>query len=296
VLLGTLYPLFSDQIGGPKLTVGPPYFDFLFRCWMTPLLLALAVGPLLAWKRGDLLAALQRLWIAGVAALGIILVAFYVTQGGPVLSVLALGLAAWVFTGALVEWTERVKLARAPLAETWRRARHLPRATHGMTLAHIGMAVTVAGIAASAWQQERIETVKPGDDLPIAGYVLHLTGVTKGDGPNYTAETAEIAVTRDGHEVTVMHPERRFFPLQQMATSVTSIHTTLLADLYVALGQDDGKGGWTLRAYWKPLVPWIWIGAVLMALGGVISLSDRRWRVGVAARRLRAPAGAQAAE
>jgi cytochrome c-type biogenesis protein CcmF len=296
VLLGTLYPLFSDQLGGPKLTVGPPYFDFLFRCWMTPLLLALAVGPLLAWKRGDLLAALQRLWIAGVVALGVIVVAFYVTQGGPVLSVLALGLAAWVFAGALIEWTERVKLARAPLAETWRRARHLPRSSHGMTVAHIGMAVTVAGIAASAWQQERIETVKPGDDLPIAGYVLHLADVTKSDGPNYTAEIAEIAVTRDGHEVTVMHPQRRFFPLQQMATSVTSIHTTLLADLYVALGQDDGKGGWTVRAYWKPLVPWIWIGAVFMALGGVISLSDRRWRVGVAARRLRAPAGAQAAE
>jgi cytochrome c-type biogenesis protein CcmF len=296
VLFGTLYPLFSDQIGGPKLSVGAPYFDFLFRFWMTPLLLALAVGPLLAWKRGDLLAALQRLWLAGVVALAIILVAFYLTRGGPVLSVLALGLAAWVFTGALVEWTERVKLARVTLAETWRRARHLPRATHGMTLAHIGMAVTVAGIAASAWQQEQIEVVKPGGDLPIAGYVLHLADVTKSDGPNFTAETAEITVSRGGHEVTVMHPQRRFFPLQQQATSVTSIHTTLLADLYVALGQDDGKGGWTIRAYWKPLVPWIWIGAVFMALGGVVSLSDRRWRVGVAARRLRTPAGAQPAE
>jgi cytochrome c-type biogenesis protein CcmF len=296
VLLGTLYPLFSDQIGGPKLTVGPPYFDFLFRCWMTPLLLALAVGPLLAWKRGDLLAALQRLWLAGAAALAVVIVAFYVTHGGPVLSVLALGLAAWVLMASLSEWADRVRLGRASPAETWRRVRHLPRATHGMTLAHLGVAVTIAGIAASAWQQEKIETVKPGDDLPIAGYVLHLNGVTQGDGPNFKAETADITVTQDGKVITVMHPQRRFFPLQQMATGVTSIHTTLLADLYVAVGQDDGKGGWAIRAYWKPLVPWIWIGAVFMALGGMVSLSDRRWRVGVAARRLRAPAGVQPAE
>jgi cytochrome c-type biogenesis protein CcmF len=295
VLLGTLYPLFSDQLGGPKLTVGPPYFDFVFRCLMSPLLAALAIGPLLAWKRGDVLAALQRLWIAGVAVVVVLAIAFYVTQGGPVLSVLALGLAAWVFAGTLTEWAERVRLARAPLAESWRRALHLPRAAHGMTIAHIGMAVTVAGIAASAWQQERIETVKVGDDLAVAAYVLHLNGVSKVDGPNFTAEQADITVTHGGRAIAEMHPERRFFSLQQMATSVTAIHTTLLADLYVALGQQDGEAGWTLRAYWKPLVPWIWMGAVFMAAGGVVSLSDRRWRVGIAARRLRPLPGAQPA-
>jgi cytochrome c-type biogenesis protein CcmF len=292
VFLGTLYPLFSEELGGPKLSVGPPYFDSVFRGLMTPLLIALAAGPLLAWKRGDLLGALQRLWLALAAAILVALIALYLTHGGPVLAVLGLGLAAWVFTGALVEWAERVKLARAPLAESWRRALRLPRATHGMTLAHLGMAVTVAGIAASAWQAERIELVKPGENLPIAGYVLHLDGVDKVDGPNFTADRARITASRDGKMIALMQPEKRFFPLQQMPTSVTAIHTTLLADLYVALGDGDDKGAWTVRAYWKPLVPWIWIGAVMMALGGIVSLSDRRWRVGIAAR---APRAAQPA-
>jgi cytochrome c-type biogenesis protein CcmF len=293
VFLGTLYPLFCEQLGGPKLSVGPPFFDLVFRWLMAPLLVAVAIGPLLAWKRGDLLGALQRLWGAFAAAVVVALVGLYVSSGGPVLAVLGLALAAWMGLGALVEWAERVRLFRAGAGETWRRARHLPRATHGMTLAHLGLAVTLAGIAASAWQQERIDVMKPGEDLTIAGYVLHLAGVGKTDGPNFTADRADITVTKDGALITVMHPEKRFFPVRQVPTSMTAIHTDLLADLYVALGDSDGKGGWTVRAYWKPLVPWIWIGAVFMAGGGLVSLSDRRWRVGVGAR---APRAARAAE
>jgi cytochrome c-type biogenesis protein CcmF len=295
VFLGTLYPLFLDAVGGPKLSVGFPFFNRTFAPLMVPALIAVAAGPLLAWKRGDLLGALQRLWLALGAAIIVALVGLYVTHGGPVLAVLGLGLAAWVFTGAVCEWAERVKLLRAPLPETWRRALTLPRAAHGMTLAHLGLAVTVAGIAASAFESERIEVLHPGDDLPIAGYVLHLDGVAPAQGPNYTADRSTITVSRGGETVTVMHPEKRFFPVQQMPTSMTAIHTNLLADLYVALGDSDGKGGWTVRAYWKPLVPWIWIGAVLMGFGGLVSLSDRRWRVGVAARRRRVPAAAQPA-
>jgi cytochrome c-type biogenesis protein CcmF len=212
-----------------------------------------------------------------------------------VLAVLGLGLAAWVFLGAVIEWTERVRLGRAPLADSVRRARTMPRAAHGMTLAHIGLAVTVAGIAASAWQQERIAVVQPGGTVALAGYELRLDAVGKQPGPNFTADRADITVSRKGETIAVMHPEKRFFPLQQMSTSMTAIHTNLLADLYVALGDSDGKGGWTLRAYWKPLVPWIWIGAVLMAGGGIVSLSDRRWRIGIATR-ARAARAAQPAE
>jgi cytochrome c-type biogenesis protein CcmF len=295
ILWGTLYPLFSDQLGGPKLTVGPPFFDVVFRWLMAPLLVAVAVGPLLAWKRGDLLAALQRLWAALAAALAIALVALYVVRGGPLLAVLTLALAGWTGLGALSEWAERVRLFRVPLGESGRRARHLPRAHYGMTLAHLGLALSLAGIAASAWQQERIEVMKPGEDVAIAGYTLHLDAVDKVAGANFTAERAVIAVSRDGRILARMHPEKRFFPLQQQSTGVTAIKTNLFADLYVALGDGNGGGGWTVRAWWKPLVPWIWIGAVMMALGGVLSLSDRRLRVGVAAR-ARVPRGAQAAE
>jgi cytochrome c-type biogenesis protein CcmF len=294
VFFGTLYPLFSEELGGPTLSVGFPYFNLTFVPLMVPVLLAVAVGPLLAWKRGDLLGALQRLWLAAAAVALAVLVGLYATHGGPLLAVLGLGFAAWIGLGALVEWTERIRLLRTSLSQSWRRARQMPRAAHGMSLAHFGLAVTVAGIAASAWQQERIEVLRPGDDLPIAGYVLHLDGVAKTQGSNFTADRATLVARRGDRVIAVLQPEKRFFPLQQMPTSLTAIHTNFLADLYVALGDSDGKGGWTVRAYWKPLVPWIWIGAVLMAVGGLLSLSDRRWRIGIAVR-ARAPRSAQPA-
>jgi cytochrome c-type biogenesis protein CcmF len=285
VFLGTLYPLFIKVINGRDVTIGAPFFKLTFVPLMVPLLLTVAVGPLLAWKRGDILGAMQRLWVALAAAILVALVALYVTKGGPVLAVLGIGLAAWMFVGALVDWAERVRLFRAPPGETARRARHLPRAAYGMTLAHIGLAVAVVGIAASAFESEHIDPVRPGGDLALAGFMLHLDGVAKVQGPNYTADQATITV-RDGPRiVAVLHPEKRFFPVQQMTTGSTAIHTNLLADLYVALGDRNTDGSWTIRAYWKPLVPWIWLGPVLMALGGLISLSDRRWRVGIAARR-----------
>jgi cytochrome c-type biogenesis protein CcmF len=165
-----------------------------------------------------------------------------------------------------------------------------------MTLAHLGLAVTVAGIAGSAFEQERIELLHPGDTLPIAGYTLEFAGIDREQGPNFTADRANFLLRRDGAVIADLHPEKRFFPLQQMPTAKTAIRTNFLADLYLALGDSDGKGGWTVRAYWKPLVPWIWIGAVIMAFGGLVSLSDRRWRVGVAARARRGAVPAAAGE
>ena len=197
-------------------------------------------------------------------------------------------------SAAAVEWAERVRLFRAGIPESWRRAINLPRAAYGMTLAHMGVAVSVAGISASAFAVENIQLVKVGGDLPIGAYVLHLAGVAKLPGANFVADDAAIEVRRDGALITTMHPERRFFALQQQTTSMTAIRSNLLADLYVALGDRDDSGAWTIRAYWKPLVPWIWLGAVIMAFGGMVSLSDRRWRVGVAAR-ARARMFAQAA-
>jgi cytochrome c-type biogenesis protein CcmF len=294
VFLGTLYPLFLDAVGGPKLSVGFPFFDRTFVPMMTPLLLAVGVGPLLAWKRGDLLGALQRLWAAFAVALVVAAGGLVVTQGAQVLAILGIALAAWVFSAAAVEWAERVRLFRTGINDTWRRAINLPRAAYGMTLAHMGVAVTVAGISASAFAVENIQLVKVGGDLPIGAYVLHLAGVEKIPGANFIADDAAIEVRRDGALIATVHPERRFFPLQQQTTSMTAIRSNLLADLYVALGDRDDSGAWTIRAYYKPLVPWIWLGAVIMAFGGMVSLSDRRWRVGVAAR-ARAKIFAQAA-
>ena len=285
VFLGTLYPLFLDAVGGPKVSVGYPFFNRTFVPLMVPVLIAVVAGPLLAWKRGDLLGALQRLWVAFAAALLVLLIGLYLAGFTPILAVLGLALAAWVGVGSLSEWAERVKLFRAPAGESWRRARNLPRSSYGMTLAHLGVAISVAGIAASAFEVERIELLHPGDTLDVAGYQLRFEGMERVAGPNFLADRATIAVTRDGAPIAIMHPERRFFQLQQMTTAVTAIRTTLLSDLYVALGDPDEQGGSTIRAYWKPLVPWIWMGAVIMAFGGLLSLLDRRWRVGVASRR-----------
>ena len=287
VFIGTLYPLFLDAVGGPKLSVGYPFFDRTFAPLMVPLLIAVAVGPMLAWKRGDLLGALQRLWAAFAVAIVVMLIVFYVTSGGPVLAVLGLGLASWVGMGALVEYAERVQLLRAPWHESWRRAKSLPRSAYGMTLAHFGLAVTVAGIAASAFEVENIALMHLGEAIPLAGYSLRFDGIGRHEGANYTADRADFILLKGDRVVAEMAPERRFFPLQQQTVSKTAIHTTLLADTYLALGDPDGKGGWAVRAYWKPLTPFIWIGGIIMALGGAVSLSDRRWRVGVASRRVR---------
>jgi cytochrome c-type biogenesis protein CcmF len=252
---------------------------------MVPVLLTMAVGPMLAWKRGDLLGALQRMWFAFAFAIAVMLVVFYLTYGGPVLAVLGIGLAGWAGMGAVVEWAERVRLFRVPLADSWRRALHLPRASYGMTLAHIGIAISVAGISAQAFERERLDIVQIGGDLQLAGYTLHLQKIQKVPGPNFVADDATVLVTRDGAPVMEAHPQRRFFPLQGQTTSETAIRTSPIADLYIALGEPDAMGkGWTIRSYWKPMVSWIWGGALVMAFGGMVSLSDRRWRVGAAAR------------
>jgi len=287
VFLGTLYPLLLDVLGGPKVSVGFPFFNMTFVPLMVPLLIAVAIAPHLAWKRGDIRGVFQRLWLVLAAVVAVAGIAIAINSRGPILAVLGLGLAAWVFLGSVIDWAKRIKFLQVPLRESCRRAFRLPRTASGMTLAHIGLSVTVAGIAASAWQSERIEVLHLDDQLPIAGYVLRLDDIASLKNADYSSERATISVSRDGKPVAVLYPERRFFPLQQISTSVTAIRTNLLADLYVALGEADQSGGYTVRVYWKPLAPWIWIGAVVMAVGGLVCLSDRHWQIGLAARAAR---------
>ena len=294
VFLGTLYPLFLDAMDGPKLSVGFPFFNRTFVPLMAPMILAVGIGPMLAWKRGDLLGALQRLWVAYIVAALVTLAIFYVTYGGPVLAVLGIGIAVWLAAAVVTEWAERVGLFRISLADSFRRAINLPRAAYGMSAAHFGLAVFVAGVSASAFSQEAIEVLKAGGSMKLASYDILLERVEKIPGPNFTADRATIRISSGGVAVATVYPERRFFPLQKQTTGETAIRTNLLADLYLALGEADAEGNWTVRAYWKPLVPWIWIGAAIMAFGGLVSLSDRRWRVGAAARARRSAVAAPA--
>jgi len=294
VFLGTLYPLFAEALGGDKLSVGAPYFNATFIPIMAPLVAAMAIGPLLPWKRADLWGALGRLKVAALMTVLVAVAAVYLRSGGPLVAWLGMAFAAWLFFGAITEWADRIKLFRAPPGESWRRAVGLPRSAYGMTLAHAGLAVAIAGMTASAaWQAEEVLVMRPGEVAELGGYSYRLEGVKTVRGPNYTSDMARFTVFRDGQEFTRLTPEKRLYDVQRMETTEAAIYTTGLADLYAVIGQPDGRGGWTVRLYHEPLVPWIWAGTIIMVLGGAVSLSDRRLRVGAPARR-RKPAPAPA--
>ncbi len=288
VLLGTMYPLVLDGLGGGKVSVGAPYFNGTFVPLMTPLLAAVVVGPMMPWKRADLAGVFGRLKFAFFAAALVALGTWTLAAGASPLPALGLALAAWLFAGVFVELAGRIKLFRAPLADSWKRARHLPRSSYGMAIAHGGLAVVVAGIVASqTWQTERIEFMRPGETVDVAGYTFTFGGVRDLEGPNYAIQRGTFDVTRDGRPVARLHPEKRFYPVKQMPTTEAAIHSTWRSDLYAVIGEPDGAGGWSVRLYHHPLGPWIWVGAVVMVLGGAVSLTDRRLRVGAPARRPR---------
>ena len=293
VLLGTLYPIFLETLGGGTVSVGPPFFEATVLPLLAPMVIAMAVGPLLAWKRGDLAGALGRL-IAAAVLVAVVLGCVMVVRGvEPVLAILGIGIGLWAIFGALVELAERIRLFRIPLSASWQRARGLPRSAFGMTIAHAGLGVALLGmIASTAWKTEVIERAGPGDTLAIAGYEVSFDSIEQVQGPNYIADRAHLTIRHGDDAPFPLDPERRWYPVDQMQTTEAAIRTTWLADLYIAIGQPEPEDGtWTVRMYHHPLVPWIWLGGILMALGGLVSLTDRRLRVGVPRRRA-APAAA----
>ncbi len=297
VFIGTLYPLFLDILKMGKVSVGPPFFNATFVPIAIPLVAAMVVGPFLSWKRADLGAALTRLWVAGVVVVVCVAVTAYLTAGGgPLLALVGVALAAWAIVGSLVEFAERIRLFRVPLADSWTRAVHLPRSAWGMTIAHTFMGVSIAGMTAtSAWQSERIDSMRPGQTASLAGYEFRFDSVGPVAGENYKADRAVFTVTKDGQPVATLTPERRSYPVTRMTTTESAIHTTIFSDLYVALGDPTQNGAaWIVRIYHHPLVPWIWIGGVGMMLGGLVSLTDRRFRIGAPERRRAAKAGVSA--
>ncbi|MGP1394117.1 MAG: heme lyase CcmF/NrfE family subunit [Inquilinaceae bacterium] len=296
VFVGTLYPLLAESIGAGKVSVGPPYFNATFGPLMAVLVVVLGIGPLLAWKRADLAGALGRLKAAAALTAIVVLATAYWRSGGPVLALAGIALAAWAILTALAEVADRTRLFRAPLSETWRRARNLPRGAWGMTVAHAGVGIAIAGMTGSlGWTEERIEAMRPGDSVDLAGYTLTFEGVEQIAGANYAADRGRLQLSHDGTDLAVLWPEKRWFPVARTQTTEAAIRTTLTADVYAALGEAQEDGTWIVRVYHHPLVPWIWLGSVVMTIGGLVSLTDRRLRVGVPRRR-RAPAAAQPAE
>jgi cytochrome c-type biogenesis protein CcmF len=289
VLLGTLYPLIREALTGEAISVGPPYFNLTFTPLMAALMILLPAGPLLAWKRGDAAGAAQRLWLAALIALGAGLGAYALVNPRRAFGAAGLALGAWLICGALAETVERIQAFRVPAGESWRRLAALPRGAWGMTLAHLGLGVFVLGACfETGWRAETAETLPQGGGADVAGYHLLLSAVEGVQGPNYAAERGLIQVTRAGAPVCEARPERRVYDANGQATSEVAICYRGLSHLYIVLGERRGSDEhpvWLVRGYWNPWASLLFAGPVIMALAGVVSLSDRRLRLGVARRR-----------
>ncbi|MFL5260676.1 MAG: heme lyase CcmF/NrfE family subunit [Hyphomicrobiales bacterium] len=281
VFIGTLYPLALETLTGEKISVGPPYFNLTFGTIMLPLLLLVPVGPFLTWKRADALGAIERLWFAAALVLGCVVAVLALTRPGPWLAPLGIGLGLWLVLGALSELAARIQFPQAPIAVAWARLTGLPRSSIGMTLAHAGVGLIIIGIVAvSAWREERILVMKPGDETAIAGYSVRYLGESPLTGPNYTGEAGRFAVSRNGESLATLVSEKRFFEPGRVPTTEVGLRETAAGNLYIAMGDRAGQGR-AVRIYFHPLVNLIWVGAAIMFLGGLVSLTDRRYRIGI---------------
>ena len=296
VFVGTLYPLALETITGEKISVGAPFFDLTFGPLFIPLMFALPFGPLLAWKRGDLLGAAQRLIAAGIVALIVVAVVWAWTLGGSTFAPLAIGLALYVIIGAIIDIVERTGLFRLPLGVALQRARGLPRSSWGTMFAHAGVGIALIGIVCeTTWNSENIRSMRAGDVTNIAGYGLKLESLTPRGGPNYRETAAKFSVLVDGRVIATMTPSKRNFTTRSVTTTEAALLSRGASQLYISLGDIAADGSVAVRIYHKPLVLLIWFGPVLMAFGGMLSLSDRRLRVG-APKPAKSLRGLQAAE
>ncbi|MBV1866306.1 MAG: heme lyase CcmF/NrfE family subunit [Marinosulfonomonas sp.] len=284
VFIGTLWPLIAELAFGRKLSVGAPFFDAAFTPFFVALAVIMPVGALLPWKRARIGRALVSLRIVMVLACAVGALAWAMQNGRSALGPVGAMLAVWLIGGAAVDAWQKV--GRGEFSSKIRRLARLPRSDWGRIVAHGGMGVTMFGIAAmTAWQSEDIRVVAVGETFKVAPYELSLNAVTKGEGPNYLTTVGDISVFRAGREVARLYPEKRIYPVARMPTTEAAISNGFLVDIYVVIGDPQNGGGWAVRTYIKPFANWIWAGAIIMAFGGGLSLSDRRYRVGAGQRR-----------
>lgn len=292
VFIGTIWPLVAEMVWNRKLSVGEPFFNAAFTPFMVLLALILPVGAMMPWKRAEIGRALRPLRGVLALALALGLLAFALQSGKSALGPVGLALGSWVVFGALADLWHRA--GRGGLGDKLARLTRLGRADWGKATAHGGLGVTIFAVAAMhAWAIEDIRVVKVGETFPVGAYEVTLKEVHEEQGPNYTTTMAEMRVTRAGSEVVTLFPEKRVYPVQAMPTTEAAIDYGFARDLYLVIGDPQAGGGYAVRAYVKPFANWLWGGALLMALGGLLSLTDRRYRLAAGARR--APA-AQPAE
>ncbi len=296
VFVGTIWPLVAEMIWDRKLSVGPPFFDMAFTPFMIALAIILPLGSMLPWKRASLSKAMQPLWGALALTLALGALVWTVQTGRSIMAPVGAMLATWLVAGAAVDLWSRTGRG-TDLATKLRRLRNLPRADWGKAVAHAGLGITFWGIAAMlAWQVEDIRVAREGETFRVGAYDITLVEVHDERGPNYLTTKAEMRVERGGRPVATLFPEKRIYPVAGMPTTEAAIDNGVLRDLYLVIGDPQDGGGFAVRSYVKPFANWIWAGAIIMSLGGVLSLTDRRYRIAAGARKERAPAQGVPAE
>jgi len=284
VFVGTIWPLLAEMIWDRKLSVGPPFFDAAFTPFMVILAAILPIGAILPWKRARIGRVIKPLWLCLIVALGMASLAWVGQTGRTLLAPVGVFLGSWLVMGAAADlW---LRSGRGAILAKLTRALRLPRADWGRVVAHAGLGITVIGISClTAWQTEDIRVVNEGDQFALGQYEITLVSVDRLRGPNYFSTTATMQVEKNGRDVAVLRPESRIYPVAGMPTTEAAIDNGVFRDIYLVIGDEQPNGGWAVRSYLKPFANWIWAGAIVMALGGGLSLSDRRYRVAAGARR-----------
>jgi len=279
VLLGTLYPLALDALGLGKISVGPPYFETVFVPLMAPALFLMGIGPMARWKSASLPELATRLtWAAAVSVIVALTLPFTLGRWSWGVSA-GLLLAAWIVATSVTSLVQRLR--NTPGAGFAAKLRGSSTSYYGMLLAHVGVAVFVVGVTlVNGYGEEKDVRMEPGETVQLAGYAFRFAGTHDVEGPNYRAVRGTIEVTRNGTRVSTLHPEKRVYTVQQNAMTEAAIDSGVTRDLYVALGEPVSPTAWVVRVQHKPFVTWIWIGCVIMALGGALAASDRRYRIG----------------
>jgi cytochrome c-type biogenesis protein CcmF len=281
VLLGTLYPLALEVVGGAKISVGPPFYNATFVPLMLPLLIAVPIGAMLAWKRGNVLSVLGRLKLAMAATLATAILTFTLLDVRSLGAAFGFALAAWLVFGALDDLRTKIGLFQVPLPRAWQRLKGLPASAFAVSIAHGGLGIMIVGmVATSTLQTERILTMRPGDTTTIGSYDVHLASIGEVEGPNWMAIRAVFETAQNGRQVADIVSEKRFYPVEAQSTTQVGLHTSFWRDLYFVLGDQTPDGAWAVRLYINPMAAWLWWGVGIMSLGGLVSLFDRRLRVG----------------
>ena len=283
VFAGTMWPVVAEMFWSIKVSVGPPFFNVAFTPFMIVLAMLLPIGGALSWKRAQIGRAMAPMWGAIALSLALGALVYVLTTGRSIMAPIGMILAAWVIFGTLADLGSRIKLTKIPFGHSMRRLAGLPRAEYGKMIAHIGFGLTIFGITMiTALEQKDTRVAQIGDVIELGGYEVTFEGVQEISGPNYTSQMGQFTLAKGGREIAVLTPEKRFYPVQSMPTTEAAIDIGVTRDVYVVLGDPQAGGGWAVWTYIKPYSNWIWFGSIVMSLGGLISLTDRRYRVGVA--------------